>query len=121
MRAFDPENQASYLGGVSEAREIEPGALALPAVKAAVAFASLKGGTGKSALAVSLAAALAQAGKRVAILDADLAAPSTLATARSTSRERRKAVSTQVSGTSSPCSDSGCSASTAVRSCSTGR
>lgn len=78
MRAFDPENQASYLGGVADARELESRPILLPSVKAAVALASVKGGTGKSSLAVSIAAALAQAGKRVGILDADLAAPAIL-------------------------------------------
>lgn len=79
MRVFDPDNEASYIGGVSEAREAQSRALTLPSVKASIAVASVKGGTGKSAISVSLAAALAQAGKRVAIVDADLNAPSILA------------------------------------------
>jgi ATP-binding protein involved in chromosome partitioning len=50
----------------------------LAEVKAIVAIASAKGGTGKSMLAVNLAMALVQAGRKVALLDADLNAPSVL-------------------------------------------
>ncbi len=41
-------------------------------------LASAKGGTGKSLLAVNIAGALAHAGKKVGIMDADLNAPSIL-------------------------------------------
>jgi len=51
----------------------------LTEVRAIVAIASAKGGTGKSMLAVNLAVAMAQAGRKVAVLDADLNAPSVLA------------------------------------------
>ena len=45
-------------------------------VKAVIAIASAKGGTGKSAITVNVAAALAIAGRKVGILDADLNSPS---------------------------------------------
>lgn len=49
--------------------------LKLPEVRAVVAVASAKGGVGKSALCVNVAAALAMAGRKVAIIDADLNSP----------------------------------------------
>ncbi|HTY54640.1 MAG TPA: P-loop NTPase [Candidatus Binataceae bacterium] len=45
-------------------------------VKAIVALASARGGTGKSSLAINLAAALALKGRKIGILDADLNSPS---------------------------------------------
>ncbi|MBV8913365.1 MAG: Mrp/NBP35 family ATP-binding protein, partial [Acetobacteraceae bacterium] len=48
----------------------------LPGVKHVVAVASGKGGVGKSTTAVNLAVALAQAGHRVGLLDADVYGPS---------------------------------------------
>ena len=74
-------------------REIEalPGAAGVPSVpdlahlranlagiKSIVAVSSAKGGTGKSAITINIAAALAMAGRKVGILDADLNSPSVL-------------------------------------------
>src|SRR5215472_1146892 len=48
----------------------------LAAVRAIVACGSARGGVGKSALLVNIAAALAVAGRKIAIVDADLNSPS---------------------------------------------
>lgn len=50
----------------------------LAGVKATVAIASARGGTGKSALTVNIAAVLALAGRKVGLVDADLNSPSLL-------------------------------------------
>jgi len=50
----------------------------LPEVRAVVAMASARGGVGKSAIGVNIAAALAIAGRKVAIIDADLNSPGLL-------------------------------------------
>lgn len=71
------------LQSVSEQDSISP-SLAHPGripeglaqAKAIIAFASAKGGTGKSTLAANLAVALALKGRKVGLLDADLKAPS---------------------------------------------
>jgi ATP-binding protein involved in chromosome partitioning len=57
----------------------ETAPLRLPEVRAVVAIASAKGGVGKTAICVNAAAALAIAGRKVAIVDADLNSPSVLA------------------------------------------
>ncbi len=49
---------------------------ALPGVDAVIAVASGKGGVGKSTIATNLAVALAQQGKRVGLMDADIYGPS---------------------------------------------
>lgn len=48
----------------------------LTGVRAIVAFGSARGGVGKSALLVNIAAVLAVAGRKIAIVDADLNSPS---------------------------------------------
>src|SRR5215469_8317883 len=61
----------------SSVREEEARALAnLAAVRAIVACGSARGGVGKSALLVNIAAALALAGRKIGIVDADLNSPS---------------------------------------------
>lgn len=57
----------------------ETALLRLPEVRAVIAVASAKGGVGKTAICVNLAAALAVAGRKVAIVDADLNSPGVLA------------------------------------------
>jgi ATP-binding protein involved in chromosome partitioning len=51
----------------------------LESVRNVIALGSARGGTGKSAILVNLAAALALAGRKVGIVDADLNSPSVLA------------------------------------------
>lgn len=54
----------------------KPTALALPNIKNMIAIASGKGGVGKSTIATNLAFALAKAGAKVGIFDADIYGPS---------------------------------------------
>jgi ATP-binding protein involved in chromosome partitioning len=79
MRVFSEfEDQAS--NGTGEKLHHDPELIQrnLASVKAVLVLASAKGGTGKSLLAVNIAGALAHAGKKVGIMDADLNAPSIL-------------------------------------------
>ena len=79
MRVFSEfEDQASNGTGERLCRDPEPIHRNLSSVKATLVLASAKGGTGKSLLAVNIAGALAHAGKKVGIMDADLNAPSIL-------------------------------------------
>lgn len=79
MRVFkDGESRTRVeLGGTGDATSQLQANLA--AVKAVVAFGSARGGVGKSSITVNLAAALAQSGRKIGILDADLNSPSILA------------------------------------------
>ncbi len=56
--------------------QVEASYPGLAQVKAIVAFASAKGGTGKSTIVANIAAALALKGRKVGIVDGDLDAPS---------------------------------------------
>lgn len=79
MRVFTEfAEQASNGTGEGLHHDPEPIYRNLSSVKATLVLASAKGGTGKSLLTVNIAGALAHAGKKVGILDADLNAPSIL-------------------------------------------
>lgn len=70
-RAAKPTSSATETG-----RKAPPPPMALPGVKHIVAVASGKGGVGKSTTAVNLAIALAAAGQRTGLFDADIYGPS---------------------------------------------
>ena len=79
MKVFSEfEDHLNNGAGEKMLREKELVSRNLSSVKATLVLASAKGGTGKSLLAVNLAAALVLAGKKVGILDGDLNAPSIL-------------------------------------------
>ena len=79
MRVFSEfADQAGNGTGDKAHHDPEPIYRNLASVKATLVLASAKGGTGKSLLAVNIAGALAHAGRKVGIMDADLNAPSIL-------------------------------------------
>ncbi|MGH7864848.1 MAG: P-loop NTPase [Candidatus Binataceae bacterium] len=75
MRIFS-DTESSPAGEPQLADERQRVRANLASVKAIVALASAKGGVGKSILAVNIGATLAMAGRKVAIVDADLNSPS---------------------------------------------
>jgi ATP-binding protein involved in chromosome partitioning len=75
LTAHKPPSQAAPAAGHGHGHgQRQP--LLLPEVKSIVAVASGKGGVGKSTVAVNLAVALARAGHRTGLLDADIYGPS---------------------------------------------
>jgi ATP-binding protein involved in chromosome partitioning len=75
-QAFPSESCHLALNSFIEAHRTQMLGKALRSVKNTIAIASGKGGVGKSTVTVNLAAALAKAGARVGILDADIYGPS---------------------------------------------
>jgi ATP-binding protein involved in chromosome partitioning len=65
-------DEAMLQGAPSQASEIPP----IPGIARILVVASAKGGVGKSTIAVNLAAAMAKAGMKVGLLDADVYGPS---------------------------------------------
>ena len=65
-------NEAMNQGAPAPAQSLKP----VPGIDRILVVASAKGGVGKSTVAVNLAAAMAKAGMRVGLLDADIYGPS---------------------------------------------
>lgn len=72
--AISPEVEATI--AVASRQPVAPKANLLPGVKNIVGVSSGKGGVGKSTVAANLAVALARAGYKVGLLDADIFGPS---------------------------------------------
>lgn len=79
MRIFREPEPAGDQPEQSLAEEISRMRANLAGVKAIIAVGSARGGVGKSALTVNIAALLTLAGRKVGIVDADLNSPSILA------------------------------------------
>lgn len=79
MRIFREIGADADATGAQPAEEISLLRANLAGVKSVIAVASAKGGVGKSALVVNLAAVLTLVGRKVAILDADMNSPSIVA------------------------------------------
>ena len=75
-RASTPAGPPPDLGIGGKKKPAEPEDKRIPGVSNIVAIASGKGGVGKSTVSANLAVALAAAGKRVGLLDADVYGPS---------------------------------------------
>lgn len=75
-RASTPKGPPPDLGIGGKKKVVEPEDKRIPGVSNIVAIASGKGGVGKSTVSANLAVALAAAGKRVGLLDADVYGPS---------------------------------------------
>ena len=73
MTAQQPPSQGQMPMAGQTAAPARPG---IPGVKTVIAVASGKGGVGKSTVAVNLACALNQLGKRIGLMDADIYGPS---------------------------------------------
>jgi ATP-binding protein involved in chromosome partitioning len=79
MRLFKDGESCAPLGNGSGGDAVSQLQANLAAVKVVVAIASARGGVGKSTTTVNLAAALAQSGRKIGVIDADLNSPSILA------------------------------------------
>ena len=71
-----PKGPPPDLGAGGRRKPAEPADKRIPGVDHVIAIASGKGGVGKSTVSANLAVALAAAGKRIGLLDADVYGPS---------------------------------------------